>query len=63
MHYLDESHILLFLLQLLALLGLARTFGAICERFKVPALAGEILAGVALGAWLARHGRGERMQV
>lgn len=49
MHVLDESHILLFLLQLLVLLGGARTLGAICEAMKVPAIAGEILAGVILG--------------
>lgn len=48
-HVLDESHILLFLLQLVVLLGVARTFGALCEEVGVPALAGEILAGVALG--------------
>lgn len=52
MHYLDESHILLFLLQLLVLLGAARTLGAICERFDIPALAGEIFAGVLLGPTL-----------
>lgn len=51
-HYLDESHILLFLVQVLVLLGSARTLGALCEEFKVPALAGEILAGVALGPTL-----------
>lgn len=52
MHFLDESHILLFLLQLLILLGAARTLGALCEEFKIPALAGEILAGVLLGPTL-----------
>jgi len=49
MHILDESHILLFLLQLLVLLGAARTLGALCEEIRVPAIAGEILAGVLLG--------------
>ncbi|HJL27292.1 MAG TPA: cation:proton antiporter, partial [Polyangiaceae bacterium LLY-WYZ-15_(1-7)] len=49
MHVLDESHILLFLLQLLVLLGAARTLGALCEELRVPAIAGEILAGVLLG--------------
>lgn len=52
MHYLDESHILLFLLQLVVLLGVARALAAVCEELGVPALAGEILAGVALGPTL-----------
>ncbi len=52
MHYLDESHILLFLLQLIVLLGVARIFGALCEEAGIPALAGEILAGVVLGPTL-----------
>lgn len=52
MHTLDESHILLFLIQLLVLLGAARTLGAICEEFRIPALAGEIMAGVMLGPTL-----------
>ena len=49
MHYLNESHIFLFLVQILVLLGCARTLGVICEAFKVPAIAGEILAGIILG--------------
>lgn len=52
MHYLNESHILLFLLQILILLGCARTLSVICEAFKIPAIAGEILAGVLLGPTL-----------
>lgn len=52
MHYLDESHILLFLIQVLVLLGCARTLSVICEELKIPALAGEILAGVVLGPTL-----------
>ena len=52
MHYLDESHILLFLLQVLILLGCARTLSALCEAVKIPALAGEILAGIMLGPTL-----------
>lgn len=52
MHILDESHILLFLVQLLVLLGAARTLGALCEELHIPALAGEMLAGVALGPTL-----------
>lgn len=52
LHYLDETHILLFLLQVLILLGCARTLGALCEEIQVPALAGEIIAGVLLGPTL-----------
>ena len=49
MHVLDESHILLFLLQVSVLLALARTLGVISEEFGIPAIAGEIVAGVLLG--------------
>lgn len=49
MHYLNESHILLFLVQILVLLGCARTLSVICGYFKIPAIAGDILAGVLLG--------------
>lgn len=52
MHYLDESHILIFLLQLLILLGVARTLSLICESIKIPSITGEILAGVLLGPTL-----------
>lgn len=52
MHYLSENHILLFLIQILVLLGCARTLSVICESFKVPAIAGEILAGILLGPTL-----------
>ncbi len=52
MHYLDESHILLFLLQLMILLGAARTLGVVFEHYRLPAIAGEILAGVMLGPTL-----------
>lgn len=52
MHYLDESHILLFLVQVLILLGVARTLSALCEEVQIPAIAGEILAGVLLGPTL-----------
>jgi len=51
-HYLDESHIQLFLVQLLLLLAVARTLGVACQRVKIPALAGEILTGVVLGPTL-----------
>jgi len=52
MHYLNESHILLFLLQILVLLGCARTLSVICEAIKIPAIAGEIMAGIILGPTL-----------
>ena len=52
MHYLDESHILIFLLQVLILLGLARTLSVLCEAVNIPAITGEILAGVLLGPTL-----------
>ncbi|MBT8220548.1 MAG: cation:proton antiporter [Bacteroidia bacterium] len=52
MHYIDEGHILLFLLQVLVLLGGARTLGALCEAINIPALAGEMLAGILLGPTL-----------
>lgn len=52
MHYLSENHILLFLIQVLVLLGCARTLSVICESFKIPAIAGEILAGILLGPTL-----------
>ena len=52
MHYLDESHLQLFLVQLSLLLAVARTLGVACQRIKIPALAGEILTGVILGPTL-----------
>lgn len=52
MHYLNESHILLFLLQILVLLGFAKTLSVLCESIKIPAIAGEILAGIILGPTL-----------
>ncbi len=52
MYYLNESHILLFLLQILVLLGCARTLGVLFEAIKIPAIVGEILAGILLGPTL-----------
>lgn len=52
MHYLNESHILLFLVQVLLLLGLARTLSVLSEAANIPALPGEILAGILLGPTL-----------
>lgn len=49
MHYLDETHILIFLVQLLILMGAARGLGELFRRFKQPALTAEILVGVLLG--------------
>lgn len=49
MHYLDESHILLFLVQVLIIMGLARGFGELLRRWKQPALTAEILVGLVLG--------------
>lgn len=49
MHYLDESHILIFLIQVFILLVAAKLFGLLCQRRGIPALAGEILAGIILG--------------
>jgi len=52
MHYLNESHILLFLIQVLILLGVARTLSVLCEKVKIPSIAGEIFAGILLGPTL-----------
>ncbi len=49
MHFLEESHILLFLVQLLLLLGLARALGIWFQRFGQPAITAEILVGILLG--------------
>ena len=49
MHYLDESHIFLFLIQVFVLLLSAKALGALCQRRGIPALAGEILAGILYG--------------
>ena len=49
MHYLDEKHILLFLVQVFILMGCARGFGELLRRWKQPALTAEILVGIVLG--------------
>ncbi len=49
---LSEEHLLVFLLQVLLLLGLARGLGELCSRFGQPRLVGEILVGVLLGPTL-----------
>ncbi len=45
----NQENLLLFLVQMLVVLGLARLFGELFRRWGQPALAGEILAGVLLG--------------
>jgi Kef-type K+ transport system membrane component KefB/mannitol/fructose-specific phosphotransferase system IIA component (Ntr-type) len=60
-HYLQESHIFTFLLQILLLLGLARGLGEIFRRFSQPPFPAEILVGILLGPtilgqyWPAAH--------
>jgi len=48
-HYLDESNLLIFLVQILVLLTTAKILGELCQRRGIPALAGEILTGILLG--------------
>lgn len=48
-NYLDESHLLLFLLQILILLTCARGLGELFRRIKQPAITAEILVGIVLG--------------
>ncbi len=45
----SEGHILIFLIQVLLILALARGAGELLRRFGYPSLVGEILAGVVLG--------------
>jgi len=52
MHYLNESHILLFLIQLAIILFLARITGEIFRRFKQPVLTAELMIGIILGPTL-----------
>jgi Kef-type K+ transport system membrane component KefB len=49
MHYLDETHIFLFLVQFGLLLGLAKVVGEPFRRAKQPTLTAEILVGIVLG--------------
>jgi Kef-type K+ transport system membrane component KefB len=49
MHYLDESHILLFLIQLGIILLLSRFLGEIFRKYKQPVLTAELLIGILLG--------------
>lgn len=52
MHYLDESHIFLFLVQLFVLLLCARGLGEVFRRWKQPPLTAELLVGILLGPTL-----------
>ena len=49
MHYLNETNILLFLVQTALLLGLARGLGEVFRRWGQPTITAEILVGVLLG--------------
>lgn len=49
MQYLNESHLFIFIIQILLLLGLSRGLGLIFARYGQPALTAEILVGVLLG--------------
>lgn len=48
-HYLSESHILIFLLQILLLLGLSRALGEALRRCHQPPFPAEIFIGILLG--------------
>ncbi len=52
MHYLDESRIFLFLMQVFVLLLCARGLGELFRRWKQPALTAELLVGIVLGPTL-----------
>lgn len=52
MHYLEEHHIFIFLVQMGLLLGLARYFGEMFRKWGQPAMTAEILVGVVLGPTL-----------
>ena len=49
MHYLNESMIFIFLLQVSLLLGLSRVAGLFLKRIGQPSISGEILVGILLG--------------
>jgi Kef-type K+ transport system membrane component KefB/mannitol/fructose-specific phosphotransferase system IIA component (Ntr-type) len=52
MHFLEEHHIFVFLLQLLILMGCARGAGSLLRRVNQPSLPGEMLVGLLLGPTL-----------
>lgn len=47
--------ILLFMIQVLVVLALARILGEVCRRYQQPPLAGEIVAGILLGETVLGH--------
>ncbi|MFH1943053.1 MAG: cation:proton antiporter, partial [bacterium] len=49
MHYLNEQNVFIFLIQIVILLGLARSMGELFRKWKQPPLTAEILVGVVLG--------------
>lgn len=49
MHFLSEHNVFVFLVQIFVLLTTAKVMGAVCIRWGMPALAGEILTGIVLG--------------
>ena len=51
-HYLSEQHFLIFLVQILLLLTLARGFGEVLRHWGHPPVVGEILVGFLLGPTL-----------
>ena len=51
-HYLSEHHFLIFLLQILLLLVMARGFGEVLRHWGHPPVVGEILVGLLLGPTL-----------
>ncbi len=56
MHQLSESHLFIFVLQILLLLGLSRSLGLLFTRFGQPAITAEILVGVLLGPTILGRG-------
>lgn len=52
MSSLTDQQILVFLLQILALLFVSKLLGEVVKRFGIPAIVGEILTGIILGATL-----------
>lgn len=51
----QEQPILQFMIQMVVVLALARIFGEVFRKFRQPALAGEILAGILLGQTVLGH--------
>ena len=52
---LASHQLLIFLLQVVVLLALAYCLGRIAEKLRMPAIVGELLAGVILGPSLLGH--------